>query len=221
MAYWRVILKGSLGTVEKWSTSTAYGIVGLAPDVADQATTDAMATAIRTATTSANVTANLLALLSTSGNIEAIRVEKRAEDESVLNVAEQLLTTALAGTGTANKTPQDALVFSLRTSTPGARGRGRMYWPALSQNLSASFQVTSPTPAVLAGNVKTWLQAINTAMDGVYIAQASALRVALAVRSGTDHVSRDVTQIQVGSVLDTQRRRRDTLPESYGAVTYP
>ena len=96
-----------------------------------------------------------------------------------------------------------------------------MYWPALSQNLSASFQVTSPTPATLAGNVKTWLQAINTAMDGVYIAQASALRVALAVRSGTDHVCRDVTQIQVGSVLDTQRRRRDTLPESYGAVTYP
>ena len=221
MAYWRVIVKGSLGTVEKWSTSTAYGIVGLAPDVPDQADTDAMATAIRTATTAANVTANLLALLSSSGNIEAIRVEKRAEDETVLNVSEQLLTTPLSGSSTANKTPQDALVFSLRTSTPGARGRGRMYWPALSQNLSASFQVTSPTPATLAGNVKTWLQAINTAMDGVYIAQASALRVALAVRSGTDHVCRDVTQIQVGSVLDTQRRRRDTLPESYGAVTYP
>lgn len=221
MAYWRVIIKGSLGSVEKWSTSVAYGIVGLAPDVADQATTDAMCTAIRTATTGANVTANLLSLLSNSGNIEAIRVEKRAEDETVLNVAEQLLVTVLAGTGTANKTPQDSLVFSLRTATPGARGRGRMYWPALLQNLSSTFQVITPTPAVLAGNVKTWLQAINSAMDGVYIAQSSALRVALSVRSGTDHVSRDVTQIQVGSVLDTQRRRRDTLPESYGAIAYP
>jgi hypothetical protein len=58
-------------------------------------------------------------------------------------------------------------------------------------------------------------------MDGVYISQASALRVALSVRSGTDHVCRDVTSIQVGSVLDTQRRRRDVLPETYNSVTYP
>lgn len=221
MAYWRVIVKGSLGSVEKWSTSTAYGIVGIAPDTADQATTDAMATAIRTATTSSNVTAQLLGLLSSQGNIEAIRVEKRAEDETVLNVAEQLLTTPLAGTGTATKTPQDAVVLSLRTSTPGAKGRGRMYWPAIANTLSTSFQLTTPAPATVAAGAKTWLQAINSAMDGVYIAASSALRVALSVRSVTDHVCRDVTSIQVGSVLDTQRRRRDALPESYANVTYP
>lgn len=221
MSYWRVIVKGSLGSVEKWSTSYAYGIVGLSPDVADQATTDAMMTAIRTATTSGNVTANLLSLLSTAGNIEAIRVERRSESEGVLNVSEGLLTTPLLGTGSANKTPQDAVVMSLRTSTPGARGRGRSYWPALNSTLSASFQLTTPVPANLPGNTKTWLQAINTAMDGVYIAQASALRVALSVRSVTDHVCRDVTSIQVGTVLDTQRRRRDDLPESYSSVAYP
>ena len=221
MAYWRVILKGSIGTVETWSTSVAYGIVGLAPDVADQATTDAMAQAIRTATTAANVTAALLSPLSTAGTIDVIRVEKRAEDESVLNVSEALLTTSLPGTAPATKTPQDSMVLSLRTATPGARGRGRMYWPALAGALNASFQLTSPTPAAAAAGAKTWLQAINTAMDGVYIGMASALRVALSVRSGTDHVCRNVTSIQVGSILDTQRRRRDTLPESYANVAYP
>ena len=96
-----------------------------------------------------------------------------------------------------------------------------MYWPALAVTLSSTFQVTTPTPTALAGDAKTWLNAIGTQMNNVYIAAASAKRVALAVRSSTDHVCRDVTSIQVGSVLDTQRRRRDSLPESYVSVTYP
>lgn len=221
MAYWRVILKGSLGTVEKWSTSVAYGIVGIAPDTVDQATTDAMAAAIETATTSTNVPTALQNLMSTLGNIEIVRVEKRAEDETVLNVSESIVSPILAGLTTASKTPQDALVLSLRTSTPGARGRGRMYWPALGAGLLSTFTLTSPTPASVVAAAKVMLQAFNTAMDGVYIAQASALRVALSVRSVTDHVCRDVTSIQVGSVLDTQRRRRDDLPESYVSVVYP
>jgi hypothetical protein len=221
MSYWRVILKGSLGAVESWSTSVAYGIVGINGDSPDQATTDAMALAIRTATTTGNVGVALRNAMSTAATIDIIRVEKRAEDETVLNVSESLLPAALAGTGGTSKTPQDAMVLSLRTSTPGARGRGRMYWPALGAVLNASFQLTTPPPADAAAGAKVWLQAINTAMDGVYIAQASALRVALSVRSGTDHVCRDVTSIQVGSVLDTQRRRRDILPETYNSVVYP
>jgi hypothetical protein len=221
MAYWRVIMKGSLGAVETWSSSVAYGIVGINGDSPDQAMTDAMALAIGNATTTSNVGTALRTLMSSSGTIDIMRVEKRAEDETVLNVSERLLPAALTGTTVASKTPQDAMVLSLRTSTPGARGRGRMYWPALGAGLSSSFQLTSPTSAAVVGEAKIWLQAINTAMDNVYIGQASALRVALSVRSGTDHVCRDVTSIQVGSVLDTQRRRRDALPESYVSATYP
>jgi len=221
MSYWRVILRGGLGTVETWSTSVAYGIVGLSPDVPDQTTTDAMAQAIA-ALSAANLTPpSLASLLSTAGVLDTIRVERRAEDETVLNVAERLLTTPLPGTTAPNKTPQDSLVFSLRTSTPGARGRGRMYWPALAATLNTTFQLTSPVPATTVANAKTLLQAINTAMDGVYVAAASALRVALSVRSGTDHICRNVTSIQIGSILDTQRRRRDNLPESYVSAAYP
>jgi hypothetical protein len=221
MSYWRVILKGSLGAVEQWSTSVAFGIVGINTDTPDQGMTDAMAVAVRTATTSGNVGTALRAAMSTLCQIDSIRMEKRAEDETVLNVSESLLLSPLLGTSTATKTPQDAMVLSLRTSTPGARGRGRMYWPAVGAALNATFQLTTPTPADAAAGAKVLLQAINTAMDGVYISQASALRVALSVRSGTDHVCRDVTSIQVGSVLDTQRRRRDVLPETYNSVTYP
>lgn len=221
MSYWRVIIKGSIGSVEQWSTSVAYGIVGLSPDTPDQATTDAMATRISTAVNTTSLGASLLGAMSTSCTIDIIRVERRAEDETVLNVAEVLRGTPVTGTGTASKTPQDALVLSLRTATPGARGRGRMYWPALGASLNGSFQITSPSSAGAAAGAKTLLQAINTAIDGVYSDAASALRGALSVRSGTDHVCRNVTSIQVGSILDTQRRRRDILPEAYASVLYP
>lgn len=221
MAYWRVIVKGSIGTVEKWSTGAAFGIVGLAPDTPDQAGATAIAQSVAANQTTVLVPANLRQLLSTAGNIEIVRVEKRAEDESVLSVAEALVPTPLVGSGTANKTPQDSVVLSLRTATPGARGRGRLYWPALNATLSATWQMTAPVPASLASDAKTWLQAINSEIDDYYISISSALRAALSVRSITDHVCRDVTSIQIGSVLDTQRRRRDALPETYATVAYP
>jgi hypothetical protein len=221
VSYWRVIYKGSIGTVETWSTSIAMGIVGISPDSPDQIATDGMANALRTATTAANLGTNMRGALSNVVSIDIVRVERRAEDESVLNVAEALLGTALTGTGIASKTPQDAVVLSLRTATPGPRGRGRMYMPAIGAQLTASFSLSVPTPASVASDAKTWIASMKTAMDGVYIAGASALRVAPSVRSVTDHRCRDVTSIQVGSILDTQRRRRDILPESYVSVAYP
>ena len=96
-----------------------------------------------------------------------------------------------------------------------------MYWPALGAGINASFQITTPTPAATAADVRTWLNAIGGQMNAYYISIASALRVVLSVRSVTDAVNRDIVNIQVGSVLDTQRRRRDALPESYASVPYP
>jgi len=221
VSYWRVILKGSLGSVEVWSTSIAMGIIGLSPDVADQATTDAMSAALVTATNTTNIPSALRTCLSSSGSVDAVRVERRREDETVLNVSERLLGSPMLGLTSVTKTPQDAVVLSLRTSTPGARGRGRLYWPALAATLNGSFQLTTPTTAQVAADTKVWIASIKSAMDGVYVSAASALRVAPSVRSATDHVCRDLTSIQVGSVLDTQRRRRDNLPESYSNVAYP
>jgi hypothetical protein len=96
-----------------------------------------------------------------------------------------------------------------------------MYWPALSCTLSTSFQLTSPVPATVAGDVKQWLTAINTALNAYWSSVAAAKAAALSVRSVTDHVCRDINSIQVGSILDTQRRRRDNLPESYVATAWP
>lgn len=221
MAYFRTIVKGSMGAVETWSCSINWGVVGLAPDVADQATVDGMLSKLQTWTVAANVPGSLRTLLSVQGSIDGWRVEKRAEDESTLSVAEGLAPAPVPGTSAHVKSPQDALVFSLRTSTPGARGRGRLYWPALGAVLSNSFQLQTPAPATAAADARTWLNAIGSQLNQYFIDQASILRVALSVRSQTDHVNRNVNSLQIGSVLDTQRRRRDSLPESYVSVPYP
>lgn len=221
MAYWRTILKGSIGTTEVWSVGTNWGIVGLAPDVPNQTAADGILAKLIAYTTSANMPAALRSAQGVGVWVDAWRVELRGEDERILSVAEGLVTSSFQGTGAASKTPQDALVLSLRTNTPGARGRGRMYWPAIGASLDAAFKLSSPTPAAFAADFKTWLNAIGSQMNAYYIGVSSALRVALSVRSVTDHVNRDVVSLQVGNILDTQRRRRDVIPETYVAVAYP
>lgn len=200
---------------------SAWGVVGLSPDVPDQTTADGILTRLLTFTTAANLPTHLKTLLSTSVTVTGWRVELRGEDERILSVAEGNLATPFIGLQQATKTPQDAVVISLRTSTPGARGRGRMYWPAVGATIGASWQLTAPTTAQIAADARTWLNAIGTQMNDEYIAQASAKRVALSVRSPTDHVCRNVNQIQIGSVIDTQRRRRDEINETYSSVAYP
>lgn len=221
MSYWRTIIKGSLGATEVWSTGTNWGIFGLAPDVPDQAAADGILAKLLTYTTSTNIPSTLRAAQGQGVYIDGWRVELRAEDESILSVAEGLLGSPLQGTVAATKTPQDCLVLSLRTNTPGARGRGRMYWPAIGATLDAGFKLTSPTPAAFAADFKTWLNAIGTQMNSYYIGISSTRRVVLSVRSTTDHVNRDVVSLQVGNILDTQRRRRDNIPETYASVVYP
>lgn len=217
----KTIFKGSLGAVEQWSTSVTWGIFGLAGDSSNQPEADGLLAALRTASAVYAPPASLRQLLSTGGSIDGIRLERRAENETVLNVAEGLFATPTLGTGSASKTPQDAMVLSLRTSTPGPRGRGRMYWPALGASLNGSFQLTTPAPADIATATKTWLNAINTAMNGYWVSVGAARSAVLSVRSVTDHVCRDVNSLQFGSVLDTQRRRRDALPESYNSIAWP
>ena len=96
-----------------------------------------------------------------------------------------------------------------------------MYLPAFGASLNATFQLNSPTAAAVATDAKTWLNAIGLQLNAYYASISSVRTVVLSVRSATDHVCRDVNQIQVGSILDTQRRRRDAIPESYQSVAYP
>ena len=221
MAFLKVIMEGTIAGGEVWSVGTSWGIFGLAPDTPDQSLTDGILAGLLTYSASNAIPAAFKTALGIDGAFTTWRVEYRDETEHIMNVSIGTLASAQLGTGVSTKTPQDALVLSLRTATPGPSGRGRLYWPALGAGLGAGFQLSSPTPGAFVAAWKTWLNAIGGVMNAYYAGISSPKTVVLAVRSVKNHICRNVNELQCGSLLDTQRRRRDNLIETYSNLSYP
>lgn len=221
MAYTRVIVQGTFSGGEVWSTSVAYSYFASTFGGFNQAQCESIVSRLLTNIPAATWPASFKTLISNQASIVGWRVETRQENEAISAVAENAYGTAIGGTSAANKTPQDAVVLSLRTSTPGARGRGRMYWPALNAALDTTFHLATPSPATIATDAKTLLKLIGDQLNAELAANSIVATVELAVRSQTLHECNPVVRIQVGNVLDTQRRRRDSLVEAYASTSYP
>lgn len=120
---------------------------------------------------------------------------------------ESLLATPLAGGSTSRSLPpQISVVCSLRTVAPGARGRGRMYLPPFhTPSVSATGRLEVADAQSAAAGMEAYFNLFNldTLTDGA----------AVASQAGSS-VSR-INAIRVGTVFDTQRRRRDDLNEAY------
>lgn len=92
-----------------------------------------------------------------------------------------------------------------------------MYWPATGQALTGATLRPSVADALsFATGMRDYLVLLEAALDGVIDGT-----VDLCVWSRTNASCAKVTRILAGDVLDTQRRRRDTLPESYSEMPYP
>lgn len=214
MSYVRVSITGtSIGT-EVWSINPVFDPTGEIGTSVDQAALDAACLAIATLVPGTA----LRQLLSTSASRVGARVEVRDDATDDL-IALSVATAPSLATGTETlKLPlQAAVVTSLRTTTPGASGRGRLYWPAMGATLDSQGRMSLPTPTAYLTDMKAYLGAIETALEAV-----SAFGVFnLAVRSRTTHTTPHVTRLQAGNIIDTQRRRRDAQPESYVSTNYP
>lgn len=221
MSYLKVIALGALGNGEVWSCGLNYRYFELFGSQMSQSMLESTVQRIITAVTGTSLGPRLRALMSSSATLTGWRVEQHDEDESINAVAQNNYGTAISGTGTATKTPQDSCVISLRTDTPGATGRGRIFWPALGATLSAAYKLTTPAPADVLTDAKALFKLIGDQLNAELAANSMAVTVELAVRSPTNHVSRKVVRLQAGDVLDTQRRRRDKIVEAYAATTYP
>lgn len=221
MSYQKIILQGNLGSAENWSISTSWRNFELFPAVMTQEMIESLALRLVTNIPSGSIPSALKTLLSTSASITGWRVEQRDEGEELTNVGEAAYNAPIAGTGAASKSPQDAIVVSLRTTTPGARGRGRVYWPALGATLGSDFALTTPASDVIALAAATLFDLIGDQINAEWAANSIAVTTELAVRSVTDHQSRTVVRLQVGNRMDTQRRRRDRLVENYAVQSYP
>jgi len=116
----------------------------------------------------------------------------------------------ILGPATANVPAQQALTISLRT--PIARGRahaGRYYLPMVTAVPGNTGQITASDQTNIMNASKTFLDAVNAALDPWQIGVVSD------VGSGT---YQPVTKVRVGSVLDTIRSRREKIPEAYKDV---
>lgn len=214
MSFNKVIVIGGLPGGEVWSSGfslTSDGGAGM-QDPTDLA---AWAEEIRLLINGWGATHGLRAGVSSAGTFTAVRCESRSEDESLINFGEAPWLTSFTGGGTASKPHSSAFVISLRSLTPGGRGRGRMFWPALGQTIETA------TLRISAANRTSILVDSRSFFNAVIAAAAPEFIMHLAVRSVTYHLSHQVTTLQVGDVLDVQRRRRDELAEVYSSIDFP
>lgn len=218
MTFARVILGGTLGQSETWSCGLAYRFSVETNIPWDQKKLQDAATRIA----AIEPDATLKTITSTAVRSTVVRVEQR-QDNGVLTAAAEAAWAQLGSSGAgASKPPQTAVVFSLRTGIPGARRRGRIYWPALAATIDATtLRMTSVATTALSTQMAAYLDKIETALKEAISPSPSLSDFALAVYSPTDRVCTDVKTIMVGDVLDVQRRRRDKIPEAYTSHSYP
>lgn len=116
-------------------------------------------------------------------------------------------TVSLAGSITGNQLPyQVAVVISLQTDTATRHGRGRLYLPAPDVSMCTNGGLSSTCLTNLDAGFTALFDSLNT--DGL----------TPVVRNRTAHSSTTITSARVGSVFDTQRRRRNKIAETYTAI---
>lgn len=213
VAHNKVIVQGSFaGGEEVWSFGIAYmGSTG-APTglVTAQDDLNGWAADIR-----ANIDTDLTLLrncLTQNGGVGGVTTQFYGDANTLVRQS-VVAGGYTAGLGTSYGPLQNAIVVSLQTGIPGASYRGRIYWPAPGAGIDASFRLDTPTdPADIASQMADWLNAVTGyALD-------NNGDVIPGVFSKVKNQVTPVTSIRVGNVCDTQRRRRDSLLETYSSV---
>lgn len=153
--------------------------------------------------------------LSNQAGIEGVRVEYRDAANQLAQAAEFIFTTRLPGNGVPNKPYQCSVVASLRTGRPGRSFRGRLYWPCLSGSLStATMRLLPDDTGVFATNMAELLDAMRTSSPLEHDLMSVVVSLTTDTYTG-------INEIQVGDIIDTQRRRRDSLLEGIVSRPFP
>ena len=206
----RVSITGALPSGEEWSINPSFFLpTGTTVGYTDAA---ALVTAINGITPGTGVRA----MWNPYTTLRGCRVEARLANGDLESQAEGERGAFPQGTGTNNHPFQTAIAVSLRTAHPGPSGRGRIYWPATGAVISDStLRPNSTLMTALVTDTKTYLKAIESA-----IAAQALVTTELAVWSRLGAQLYPVHTLLAGDVLDSQRRRRDALVETYQSVAY-
>lgn len=211
----RLVISGSLGPggIEQWSTGFTFGADNppqliITPSALAEWAEDSM-TVLRAVSTGAT---ELRSLLSSSGTIDRVTAYYYDVSGPAVNVGASS-SAQILGTSSPTHPPQVALVCSLLTGLAGRSRRGRAYWPALNGTISSTLMMSTATALQAA-------EAFEEVLGAIQLAAFPSGDTGLVVHSSTLDLVTPVTQLSVGTALDTQRRRRDSLVELYQTVDY-
>lgn len=115
--------------------------------------------------------------------------------------------------------PQSSIVLSTRSGlTTGSANFGRMYLPHTMPPIVANTPlVGSGDTAAIATAAATFVNGVNTDVSAA-VSQTVTAMIMTQVLGG---VSKSINQVAIGNVIDTQRRRRNQLVETYAFATIP
>ena len=160
MSYIRVRLSGTLPGGEVWSVNPAFN------ETTNVTTWNQLAgNAAALAVARIDVPTPLSNIRGGAAPGTGVRVERRSDAHELIGAAEANWTAGKATSVTPRMPPQIAVVLSLRSTVPGSRGRGRLYWPALGGQVdSTTLRMSVPTPAAAASAAAQYLDAMATAL---------------------------------------------------------
>lgn len=204
----RVRISGTMPGGEVWSINPAFAETD-GSVVQSYADLLSWANAIVATNAAKILPTTVLDLLSTVAAITEVRTEVYDSTGKLTAAAEVTLTTPIPGTASPNKAYQSSVAVSLLTGRPGRSYRGRLYLVALSITLNvASLRLSASQASSIATQMSATLTAWGNAAPG-------DIDLRPVVVSKTLGMNSQVTQVGVGDVMDTQRRRRDSLAEAY------
>lgn len=196
---------GTLPGGDEWSCGLRMQPVGQGVAGNSQTRLDAAATAIEAFHTRGISYISPRALL-TFTKLNAIGTDGKY----VANTTMEHIHANVAGGGTVERTPpnQIAVVVSLTTGfSRGPAHRGRFYVPLPTMVVGGDGRAAQGDVDFVKQSATTLLTALNGIDAG--------FKVAVMSRKLGAAIGRNVTGIEVGRVLDTQRRRRNKLAEAY------
>ena len=115
--------------------------------------------------------------------------------------------------------PQASVVMSLRSgSSTGSANYGRMYLPHTEVLLADVQPRAAPaTTAAFVTAAQSFIAGVQADLDAAITPRVDPM-IMTQVVGGT---SKRITQVAIGDIVDTQRRRRNQLPENYAFATVP
>lgn len=153
------------------------------------------------------------------GELRAVRIAAVLEAGTEFDPAKQWDDDTPFVGNDAEVLPQSSIVLSTRSgSSAGSANFGRMYLPYTKFVSNSPFAKGNPIDVNnVAIAAAVFVNGCNTDLDAVVTQTAKATIMTQKVGA----TSKTINQIAIGDVVDTQRRRRNQLPEVYVFKTIP